>query len=173
MLKDKIIILDTDFLSSFLKIGKLNLVKDFFNVEYLHIPVSVLREISTTSLITEFLEINYIKTLNVSEKDFGVLKSEEFERLGSGEKECMALYKQYSNSMLLISDNKAREVARKNGIVVLNISGFLLACKNTMFLETNEIAVIMKDLKQKDYYEFSAVEKKELLKSITSINHRT
>ncbi len=165
MQEDKIIILDTDFLSSFLKIGKLNLVKDFFNVEFLHIPVGVLREISATSLMNEFLEINYIKTVQVSQKHFGILKAEEFDRLGSGEKECMALCKQYPNSLLFISDNKARKVAMKNGIVVLNISGFLLACKKTMFLETNEIATIMNDLKQKDYYEFSAVEKKELLKS--------
>ena len=69
MQEDKIIILDTDFLSSFLKIGRLNLVKDFFNVKFLHIPVSVLREISTTSLMNEFLKIDYIQTVKVSEKD--------------------------------------------------------------------------------------------------------
>jgi len=66
--------------------------------------------------------------------------------------------------MLLISDNKARKVAQKNGIVVLNIPAFLLACKKTMFLEKNKIALIMKEMKQKDYYEFGTDEKKELLK---------
>jgi len=153
--EDKIIILDTDFLSSVLKIGRLNLVKDFFNVKFLHIPVGVMREISTTVLMNEFLKVDYIKIINVSEKYFGMLKGVEFDRLGTGEKECMALCKQYQNSMLLISDNKARKVARKNGIVVLNIPAFLLACKKTMFLENNEIALIMKDLKQKDYCNYS------------------
>jgi predicted nucleic acid-binding protein len=109
-------------------------------------------------------KIDYIKIVNVSEKDFGMLKGVEFELLGSGEKECIALCKQNQNSMLLISDNKARKVARKNGIVVLNIPAFLLACKRTMFLDNNEIALIMKGLKQKDYYEFGKDEKKELLK---------
>lgn len=164
MQEDKIIILDTDFLSSFLKIGGLDLVKDFFNVKFLHIPVGVMREISTTGLMSEFLKKDYIKMVNISEKDFEMLKGVEFERLGSGEKECMALCKQYQNSMLLISDNKARKVARKKGIVVLNIPAFLLACKKTMFLEKNEIALIMKGLKQKDYFEFGKDEKKELLK---------
>ena len=164
MQEDKIIILDTDFLSSFLKIGGLDLVKDFFNVKFLHIPVGVMREISTTGLMSEFLKIDYIKMVNVSEKDFGMLKGVEFERLGLGEKECMALCKQCQNSILLISDNKARKVARKKGIVVLNIPAFLLACKKTMFLENNEIALIMKDLKQKDYFEFGKDEKRELLK---------
>lgn len=164
MQEDKSIILDTDFLSSFLKIGRLNLVKDFFNVKFLHLPVSVMREISTTDLMKEFLNMDYIKIVNVSEKDFGMLKGVEFEHLGSGEKECMVLCKQHLNSMLLISDNKARKVAMKNGIVVLNIPAFLLACKKTMFLEKKEIALIMKGLKQKDYYEFGKDEKKELLK---------
>ncbi len=165
MQEDKIIIMDTDFLSSFLKIGRLNLVKDFFNVNFLHIPVGVLREISTTSLMSEFLKLDYIKTVKVSEKDFALLEGKEFERLGSGEKECMALSQQHQNSVLLINDNKARKIAREKGIVVLNISAFLLACKKSMFLEKNKIAVIMKDLKQKDYYEFGEGEKKELLKS--------
>jgi predicted nucleic acid-binding protein len=162
--EDKIIILDTDFLSSVLKIGRLNLVKDFFNVMFLHIPVGVMREISTTDLMNEFLKIDYIKILNVSEKYFGMLKGVEFDSLGTGEKECLALCKQYTHSMLMISDNKARKVARKNGIVVLNIPAFLLACKRTMFLDKNEITLIMKGLKQKDYYEFGKDEKKELLK---------
>ena len=138
--------------------------KDFFNVKFLHIPVGVMREISTTGLMDEFLKIDYIKMLNVSENYFEMLEGMEFDRLGTGEKECMALCKQFQNSMLLISDNKARKVSRKNGIVVLNIPAFLLACKRTMFLENNEIALIMKDLKQKDYYEFGKDEKKELLK---------
>lgn len=164
MQADKIIVLDTDFLSSFLKIGRLNLVKDFFDVEFLHIPVGVLREISTTSLMGEFLKIDYVKLVNVSEKDFSLLKGEEFERLGYGEKECIAFCKQHQNSMLLINDNKARNVAEKNSIAILNISAFLLACKKSKFLDRNEIALIVKDLKQKDYYEFSEDEKKELLK---------
>jgi hypothetical protein len=33
------VIIDADFLSSFLKIGKLALIKDFFKVEKLFIPV--------------------------------------------------------------------------------------------------------------------------------------
>jgi len=124
-----------------------------------------MREISTTDLMDEFLKLDYIKILNVSEKYFEMLKGVEFERLGSGEKEAMALCKQHQNSMLLINDNKARKVAAKNCIIVLNIPAFLLACKKTMFLEKKEIALIMKDLKQKDYYEFAEDEKKELLKS--------
>lgn len=159
------IVIDADFLSSFLKIGRLNLVKDFFNIEFLYTPIGVLQEIAKTDLVNEFLKINYVKIIKVSDEDFSMLVSEEFESLGSGEKECIALCKQSQNSLLLINDNKARKIAEENGIAVLNISGFLLACKKTMFLDKNEIALIMQDLKQKDYYEFGEDEKKRLLNS--------
>ena len=40
------VVCDTDFLSSFLKIGRLELVKEFFGVDNIHIPVAVLYEIA-------------------------------------------------------------------------------------------------------------------------------
>ena len=54
------IIVDTDFLSSFLKIGRLELVKEFFGVENMHIPVAVLYEIAKTDLITDLLDMHWI-----------------------------------------------------------------------------------------------------------------
>ena len=39
------IVIDTDFLSSFLKIGRVGLVKDFFNVDCVSIPLAVFTEI--------------------------------------------------------------------------------------------------------------------------------
>jgi len=65
--------------------------------------------------------------------------------------------------MLLISDNKARKIANKNNIAVLNISAFLLACKDVGLLNSEDIATIIHDLKDKDYYEFSEKEKQRLI----------
>ena len=48
-----IIVCDTDFLSSFLKIERLELVKDLFKGEKLYIPIAVLGEIAKTNLITD------------------------------------------------------------------------------------------------------------------------
>ena len=50
------IILDTDFLSSFLKIGRLNLVRDFFNVDYVSIPLAVFTEIGKTDLVDTLID---------------------------------------------------------------------------------------------------------------------
>lgn len=158
------IICDTDFLSSLLKIERLELVKDLFKEENLYIPIAVLGEIAKTDLITNLLDKNWIKVKRVNYKDLKKMESdEEFENLGSGEKECLVLCKQFQDSMLLISDNKAREIANKNNIAVLNISAFLLACKDVGLLNSEDIATIIHDLKDKDYYEFSEEERSRLI----------
>jgi len=154
------IVCDTDFLSSFLKIEQLELVRALFKEGDLYIPVAVLSEIAKTNLITDLLDKEWVKVKNVSDADFKKMKkSKEFANLGSGEKECFALCKRFKNSVLLISDNKARRVANKNEIVTLNISAFLLSCKEIGILESDDIANIIHDLKEKDYYEFTKAER--------------
>ena len=159
-----ILICDTDFLSSFLKIGRLELVKDLFKVVNLYIPVAVLREIAKTDLITDLLNKEWIKVKKVSDEELKEMeKDKEFANLGSGEKECLALCKRFEKSALLISDNEARRIANKKDIVTLNISAFLLACKQMRILDRSDIIAIIRDLKEKDYYEFSEEEKQRLL----------
>ncbi len=80
--KNRTIILDADFLSSFLKIGKLDLIRDFFRVEVLYIPVAVFNEISKTNLIKDLLGRKYVQIENVSEKSFDNF-NKDFENLGS------------------------------------------------------------------------------------------
>lgn len=158
------IICDTDFLSSFLKIERLELVRDLFKAKNLYIPVAVLKEVAKTNLITALLDKEWVKVKNVSDADFKKMKkSKEFTNLGSGEKECFALCKRFKNSVLLISDNKARKVANKNEIVTLNISAFLLSCKEMGILESNDVTSIIRDLREKDYYEFSETERAGLI----------
>jgi len=160
------IICDTDFLSSFLKIERLELVKDLFKEENLNIPVAVLGEIAKTELITDLLDKEWVKVKKVGDDDLNEMgKDKDFANLGSGEKECLTLCKRFENSVLLISDNKARRIANKNDIFTLNISAFLLACKDMGILDRNDIATIIHDLKEKDYYEFSREERDRLINS--------
>jgi len=94
------IICDTDFLSSLLKIERLELVKDLFKEENMYIPIAVLGEIAKTDLITDLLDKNWIKVKRVNYKDLKKMESdEEFENLGSGEKECLVLCKQFQDSI--------------------------------------------------------------------------
>ena len=111
--ENRTIILDADFLSSFLKIGRLDLIRDFFGVEVLYIPVAVFNEISKTKLIKDLLGRKYVQIENINEESFDNF-NKDFENLGSGEKECIALCKQFQNSLLLISDKKAIGIARRS-----------------------------------------------------------
>ena len=159
-----IIVCDTDFLSSFLKINRLETVKDLFKEENLYIPAAVLGEIAKTDLITDLVNKNWIRVKKVGNDDLKKMESnEEFKNLGSGEKECLVLCRQFRDSMLLISDNKARKIASENKIAVLNIPAFLLACKETGILDRGDITTIIRELKEKDYYEFSEDEKQRLI----------
>ena len=157
-------IVDTDFLSSFLKIGRLELVKEFFGVDNIQIPVAVLYEITKTDLITDLLDKHWIQVIKIDDADLIEMEHDIwFARLGSGEKECMVLCRKFQDSILLISDKKAMRVAGKNRITVLNIPALLLACKETGVLDRDEIAVIVRDLKKMDYYEFSYGEECRLM----------
>jgi len=160
--ENRTILIDADFLSSFLKIGRLALIKDFFRAEKLYIPVAVFRELAKTTLVNDLLDEEYVQIVKVDERSFGNF-DKDFENLGIGEKECIALCKQFEKPMLLISDKKALQIAKKNNIAILNIPAFLLACKISKFLNSKEISQIITDLKIKDYYEFSKDERKRLL----------
>ena len=62
-----------------------------------------------------------------------------------------------------MDDRVAGKFAKSRGIVVVDIPEFLLDCKNKKLITSNEISQIIKDLKEKDYYEFSKEIKKRLL----------
>ena len=159
-----IIIIDTDFLSSLLKINRLEIVRDLFKEENVHIPVAVLNEVAKTELIADLVSKDWVKVRKVKEEDLRKMeRDKEFANLGSGEKECIVLCKQIRGSILLISDNKASKIANKNDIMVLNIPAVLLACKQMKILNIEDIVAIIRDLKEKDYYEFSEEERNRLI----------
>jgi len=58
------VVIDTDFLSSFLKIGRANLVKDFFNVDCVSIPRAVFTEIGKTNLVDSLIGDRLVKDQN-------------------------------------------------------------------------------------------------------------
>ncbi len=109
---------------------------------------------------------HWVKVRKVKEEDLRKMeRDKEFANLGSGEKECIVLYKQIRGSILLISDNKASKIANKNDIMVLNIPAVLLACKQMKILNMEDIVAFIRDLKEEDYYEFSEEERNRLINS--------
>jgi len=156
------VILDADFLSAFLKIGRLGLVKEFFKEAALVIPVEVAQEVARAKLLAEVLgkqEIR-IEVLPPGEGE----EPEGFEKLGEGEKACLRLALQREDAMLLSNDNKARKVARKLGLKAYSIPEFLLACKIAGLASREDLEEIVRLLMERDKYRFKAQVLEDLLR---------
>jgi len=149
------VVFDTDFLSAFLKIEKLDLVRVFYGVQVLWIPPAVHREIAQTDLLTRLVAIPWIRVVSpdVSLLD-DLLRRETFQGLGAGEQECIALALEQADAVLLTNDNKARQIAMQQGLTVVNIPAFLLACKRAGLVDRATLEAIVYDLQVKDHYAF-------------------
>jgi len=159
------IILDTDFLSSFLKIGRCDLIRSFYQVERALIPAAVHRELARTDLLTSLLATNWIHVSPVEPpSDETLLQDSTFQALGAGEQACILLARTLPDAVLLMSDNKARRFAQSLGLTVANIPAFLLACKMANLVAPEQMKQIIQDLKDKDFYEFKSEIRDALLK---------
>jgi predicted nucleic acid-binding protein len=157
------VILDSDFLSSFLKIDRCELIRIFYRLETALIPAAVHREIAQTDLLGQLLETGWIKSPPAEPlPDDDLLEDHVFHALGDGEQACIVLTRTLADAVLLTNDNLARRFAASLGIAVVNIPAFLLACKEEGLLGRDQVAQIVEDLRAKDYYEFKA-EVRELL----------
>ncbi|HKI04428.1 MAG TPA: hypothetical protein VKK31_20790 [Thermoanaerobaculia bacterium] len=149
------VVLDTDFLSAFLKIDRLSLVKDFYGIEELLVPPAVYREVSLTDLLPGLVSIPWIRIqLLDAKRKQRLLQDGEFARLGPGEQEAIALSLGWQGAVLLMNDKQAGRVATRLDIEVLNIPIFLSACKISGFTSRDEIASLVSALEDRDHYGF-------------------
>ena len=153
------IISDADFLSSFIKISALELVFKALGTDKITITAGVLNELEQAPFREKlhfWLTATEFKL--VVEKIDKIYFSEEF---GRGELESIYLAER-TNSLLLTNDRNAGILAERKGITVMDIVTFLIYCKKHNLLSNDELGKIIRDLKEKDYYEFSE-EVKEIL----------
>jgi len=159
------LIFDADFLSSFLQIERCDLIQTFYQVEQAYVPAAVYRELAQTDLLPALQAIPWLRIPPIEfPPDALLLHDTTFQALGAGERACIALARTQTEGVVLMSDNKARRFAQSLGITVINIPAFLLACKMRNLLRPPEMARIIQDLKAKDFYEFQAEVRAELLR---------
>jgi predicted nucleic acid-binding protein len=149
------IVLDSDFLSAFLKIERLPLVRDFFGADVLFVPPAVYREISLTDLLSRLIAISWIQVQTPDHaRGQSLGQNEAFARLGPGEQEAIALCLEISGSVLLTNDNRARQAATDLGVKVFNVPTFLLACKMSGLTNREQMTELVKGLEERDRYGF-------------------
>ena len=157
------IILDTDFLSAFLKVERLSLIKDFYQVEFLIIPTAVYNELSVTSLGQALADLPWVRT-EASPSGWDLPSAPDSSLLGAGELQSIALAKQSEQALILSNDNSARRLARQLGLKAIDIPEFLLSCKTSGFLDRKELQELIRELQEKDRYGF----RKEVLERLLS-----
>jgi predicted nucleic acid-binding protein len=155
------VFLDTDFLSAFLKIEQLHLVKNFYGVELLRVPVAVYREVSLTKLLPHLATLQWVEILEPGEGSVG---DPDFVDLGKGEREAIQLSLNNPGSLLLMNDLKARRTAHRLGVDTADIPAFLLSCKVSGFLSPTQLREVIQALREKDRYGF----RKEVLDRLLS-----
>ena len=156
----KLIVSDTDFLSSFAKIDELELVFRVFKTKEIVITEAVYNELKEAPvfdlLLTYFsAKENKIIIKKVSAK--GVPES-----LGEGERASISLAKD-KKAKLLMDDRDAGEYTEKVGVKVIDIPSFLFYCKRKKILNTPQLKTIISKLKAKDFYEFERGVEKALV----------
>jgi predicted nucleic acid-binding protein len=149
------VLIDADFLSSFLKIGRLPLVIQFYQVHDVVITPAVYREVAQTTLLPALSELPWVRIeappVAATQR---LRKLGEYTQLGAGEQESIALAADRADAVFLCSDNRARRFAQGLGIEVANIPAFVLACKLAGVLDRDEVRQIVDELGRLDYYRF-------------------
>ena len=168
-------ILDTDFLSSFFKIGKLKLVLKALNVKRVVVPSTVYEELKKAKFFNEISSLFSFNGKELDDDRFILVKNvdvrewedhftkEEILLLGKGELGCFVLAEN-SGETILIDDQRARVIAKGKGLKVVSLLAFLLFCKKRNVVSFDEIKKIVEELKKNDYYEFSEEARELLLK---------
>lgn len=147
--------MDSDFLSAFLKIERMPLIRSLYQVETVCVPPAVYREIAVTDLLRRLTALSWIKVVAPSTSQPRMLATDPaFRRIGRGEQEAIALALQMKPSVLLGNDNVARRLAMRLGVDVVNIPAFLLACKQAGLLDREGLSGLIDDLREKDFYGF-------------------
>jgi len=151
------LVLDTDFLSAFLKIERLSLVRDFYGGQRLSVPPAVYEEVSLTQLLPQLAALDWLDIEPPDPEVMGTLGLQEaYHRLGRGEQEAIALARSRDDALLLTNDNQARLFAAGAGMQVVNIPAFLLACKLSGLSSRDELFELVTALESKDRYGFRA-----------------
>ena len=156
----KLIVSDTDFLSSFAKIGELSLIFKVFKTNEIMITKAVYNELKESLVFDILLPYFSAKEKKITVKE---ISAKDFpEHLGYGEKESIALAKE-NKTELLMNDRVASKYAEKKGVKVIDVPSFLFYCKEKKILDTSQLETLISKLKAKDFYKFEEEVEKALI----------
>ena len=154
------LVCDTDFLSAFHKMDRIDLIYEVFGVDRIYVTQAVIDELAKAPFFYDFIrKTERVERVVVDEIPLNISSA----MLGKGEADSIS-YALKTGSILLSNDKKAGEFAEDLGVIVVDVISFLLVCKEIGILGLNEIEHIIELLKKRDYMELNEEQKKMLLR---------
>lgn len=158
-----IFVFDTDILSTFAKIDRLELLQKVFGDNKLLIPNAVVKDLKNAKLntISEVTDLTILKNINLNKEEKQYCEKINYHRvLGRGETECIAVCK-LRNGCFVSNDKKAIKTAEELNIRVLDLETILFSLKE--ILNKEELKIVLNDIESKD--KVIIVNKDKILKS--------
>lgn len=139
-----IVVSDTTPIISFIKLGRLNILKDMFGE--VRIPEAVFEELTSNALFkeeaNEVIACEFIKQMPVDDmKSVNLLRRST--NLDAGESEAIVLADSLEHSILLIDEAKGRKVAKNMGLNIMGTIGILLVAYEDGVLDKRDIEECM------------------------------
>ena len=144
------LVFDTNILSTFAKINKLDLLVKLFEGQELLIPEAVFIELqdSKQEFTQTILDFKNFKNFNLTKEEKNLILNLKA-RLGSGEKQCLAICKS-KNYVFVTNDESAIKESEKQGIDWLNLEIILVALQQEKVVSKKQLNEIIKEIETKD-----------------------
>ena len=144
-----IVISDTTPIISLMKVDRLDLLQQLFDVVY--IPMAVYRELTENEAYPreakrvqecDFLCVEKVE----NEKSVAILRN--LTGLDAGESEAIILADEKQSDVLLMDENKGRQVAKKMGIAITGTIGILMQAFDEKMLTRADVEECIEHLKE-------------------------
>ncbi len=142
-------VFDTNIVSTFAKVNKLELLAKLFGKEEMLIPKGVVNDLVNSNLeLSVIINSNVFRVTELANEEHILVRDySDIKSLGQGELECIAICKNRDN-IFITNDYRAIKFAESLSIKVIDLKTLLISLRE--ILNTEELRKLMIDIETKD-----------------------
>ena len=144
-------VLDNSVLSAFVKIGRLNLLRDILKGSRVYVADTVYREMIFAEAISAVSSVGGPGWMILERVDVSDYKAQG---IGAGEAGTIKLAKE-KNALAVLDDLSGRKFAARQGVAVVGTLALLRLALDRRLVSGDELVVILQDLEMKDSFRMS------------------
>jgi len=146
------IVFDTDMVSTFGKLRRLDLFKEMFPCRRLVIPTGVYQELSRAKEMG-YTFVDYIlesvEVVSLTKEELNLVGELDKTSLDSGEKECLAICKK-RDYVLLTNDTQAKNKCKEKSVDFIDLHAFLRKLWKSEIMSKDEVDKLIDEIETKD-----------------------